>query len=151
MRTRGLLTGTAARALLCAVAALTTGCSTINTTLVQDLQWIWFGVAVLLAGLIFGGFRWGAWHDALKKWELPTAPKPGTKWWLAPLLLVTAIFVWFTVYTFSLNPLPSPPEQQWWNAGTWLLGSVIGTLAGWLGGRTWARSEFRRRYPGQSP
>ena len=153
MRTRSTQTGTAARALLCALAALTSGCLTINETLVQALQWIWLPVSVLLAGLIVGGFRWRAWYRALKAFEPPIAPKPGTVWWLkgwTPILLVGAVFVWFAVYNFSLNPLPSSPEQQWWNAGTWFLGSVIGALAGWFGGRAGARWEFRRRFPGQS-
>lgn len=153
MRTRSPKTGTATRILLCALATLTSGCSTINETLVQALQWIWLGVSVLLAGLIVGGLRWLAWYEALKAWEHPAAPKPGTKWWLGgwtPLLVVVGVFVWFAAYNFSLNPLPSSPEQQWWNAGTWFLGSLIGVLAGWFVGREGARWRFKKAYPGQS-
>ena len=153
MGTRSPQTGTAARILLCALTVLTSGCVTINETLVQALQWIWLIVSVLVAGLIVGAFRWQAWLGALKAWKHPNPPKPATKWWLngwTPLLVVGAIFVWFLGYNFSLNPLPSSPEQQWWNAGAWFLGSVVGALVGWFGGRAGARSEFRRRYPGQS-
>lgn len=153
MRTRSMRTGTMARVLLCVVTALPAGCTTVNQTLVQDLQWIWLVVSGLLAGLIVGGFRWRAWHGALESWEHPAAPKPGAKWWLkawTPLLLVGAILVGFAVYNFSLNPVPSSPEQQWWNAGAAFLGSAIGALAGWFGGKEWARREFRRRYPGRS-
>ncbi len=153
MPTQSPRTGTAARILLCALAALASGCATINETLVQALQWIWLGVSVVLAGLIVGGLRWLAWHGALKAWEHPAAPKPGTKWWLkgwTPLLVVVGIFGWFAVYNFSLNPLPSSPEQQWWNAGTWFLGSLIGALVGWFVGREGARWQFKKAYPGQS-
>ena len=153
MRTRGPKTGTAALALLCAVAALTSGCSTVNETLVQDLGEIWLVVFFLLTLLIVGVFRRLAWQGALEAWEHPAAPKPGTKWWQttwAPLLLVVAIFGWFAAYDFSWNPLPSSPEQQWSNVGTACLGSLMGTLAGWFGGKEWARRRFRRRYPGQS-
>ncbi len=153
MRTRSPQTGTAARALLCALTALTSGCVTINETLVQPLQWIWLLVSSLLAGLIVGGFRWRAWHGALEAFEPPTAPKPGTKWWQKawiPLVLVGLVFVWFAVYSFSLNPLPSSPGQKWWNAGFWFLGALVGALVGWFSGRAGARWEFMKRYPGQS-
>ena len=150
MRTRSSQTGATARVLLYALAVLTSGCLTVNETLVQDLHWIWLVVSGLMAGVIVGGFRWRAWHGALETWELPAAPKPGTKWWQkgwTPLLLVGTILVWFAVYNFFFNPLPSSPEQPWWNAGTWFLGSVIGAVVGWFGGRAGARSAFRRRYP----
>ena len=153
MRTRGPKTGTAALALLCAVTALNSGCTTVNETLVQDLGEIWLVVFFLLTLLIVGVFRGLAWQGALEAWEHPAAPKPGTMWWQttwAPLLLVVAIFGWFAAYDFSWNPLPSSPEQQWSNAGAACLGSLMGTLAGWFGGKEWARRRFRRRYPGQS-
>lgn len=153
MRTRGPKTGTAALVLLCAVTALTSGCSTVNETLVQDLGEFWLLVFVVLTSVIVCVFRGLAWQGALEAWEHPAAPKPGTKWWQTtrtPLLLVVAIFLGFAFYNFSWNPLPSSPEQQWWNAGAAFVGSVIGTLAGWLGGKKWARWDFGRRYPGQS-
>lgn len=153
MRTRSPQTDTAARALLCALAASTSGCATINETLVQRLQWIWLIFSVLLAGLIVGGLRWQAWYGALTAWEHPAAPKLGTRWWQkewTPLFLVAAILVWFVIYNFSWNPLPSSPEQQLWNAGAWFFGSVVGALIGWFGGKAVARQEYRRRYPGQS-
>lgn len=150
MRTRSPWTGTPARAaLLCTATSLTVGCSAINQTLVQDLHWIWFGLAVPLTLLIVGGLRWRAWHRALEDWKPPDAQEPGKGW--TPLLVVGALFVWFAVYNFSLNPVPSPPEQQWWNAATWLLGSVTGTLVGWFGGKLIARRNFRRLYPGRHP
>lgn len=153
MRTRGSKTGTAALVLLCAVTALTSGCSTVNETLVQDRGEFWLGFAAVLTSLIVGVFRRLAWQGALEAWEHPAAPKPGTKWWQTtrtPLLLVVAIFLGFAFYNFSWNPLPSSPEQQWWNAGAAFVGSVFGTLVGWFGGRWRARREFSRRYPGQS-
>lgn len=142
-----------ARALLCAPAALASGCTTINETLVQALQVVWFFVSLLLAGLIVGAWRRKAWRRALQDFEPPVPPKPGATWWLkgwTPLLVVGAVFVGFALYNFSWNPLPSSPEQQWLNAGTWLVGSVLGALAGWFVGRAVAAWDFRRRYPGRS-
>ncbi|MDE2973583.1 MAG: hypothetical protein OXU64_02505 [Gemmatimonadota bacterium] len=149
MRTRSPQSGTAARILLCALPALTSGCSFVNETLVQALSMIWLVVSVLLAGLIVGGLRWLAWSEALKAWEHPDPPKPVTKAW-TPILIVVVVFGVFALYNFSLNPLPSSPEQQWWNAGMWFLGSLIGALAGWFVGREGARRWFERAYPGQS-
>ena len=130
IRRRSLRTRTAwARALLFAPAALTSGCTTINETLVQPLWWTWAIVSGLLAGLIVCVLRWLAWYGALTEWEHPAAPKPGTKWWQkewTPLFLVGAVLVWFAVYSFSLNPLPSSPEQQWRNAGAGLRTSTEG-------------------------
>lgn len=154
MRTRSLQTGTVVRGLLCALAALTSGCSAIDATLVQALQWVWLAVSVLSAVLIVGGLGWLAWSEALKAWEHPVSPKPSAKWWLkgwTPILVVVAVFGWFALYNFSLNPLPSSPEQQWWNAGAALLGSVIGTVIGWFGGKELARRTFLRRYPDLAP
>lgn len=67
-----------------------------------------------------------------------------------PLLVVIGIFCVFTVYNFSLNPLPSSPEQQWWNAGTWFLGSLAGALVGWWVGWKAACWQFKKAHPGQS-
>lgn len=154
MQTRGPRIGTPARAAhLCAVTALTSGCTTIDETLVQPLQGVWFIVSLLLTGVIVGMWRRTAWRTALQRFEPPIPPTPGATWWLkgwTPFLVVGAVFVGFALYNFSGNPLPSSPGQQWWNAGAWLIGSVVGAVVGWFVGREVAGWEFRRRYPGQS-
>ena len=135
------------RALLCSLFGWSSGCAAIDPILVQDKAWVWLGASFVLAVAIVGAERRLAWYRAWKNWNL--AKDLETPKMRIPSILVIAVASAFAVYNFFGNPLPSPPEQKWQNLIAWVIGSGLGMVGGFLGGKKLAATQYKRVYARQ--
>ena len=118
----------------------------IEPYLIRDWAEIWFGISFLLwLGLGLLMVRGLLWH-ALSKWNLAGGvPRTRPAFYI---LVASAILcpVAFALMNFLWDG-PIPPEQRFWNSVGWAVGSAVGAIGAWQGGKRLVAQQYRKKFP----
>ena len=118
----------------------------LSDTMIGENTWVWF-LSPLVVSAGFGGLGMFFWFQRkFEKADLADLVSGGRTpesfalggWLLVIVLIVAAL--WFAGYN-SFSDIGIPPNQQRWNIGAWCVGTVVGCVVAYLGGR---RLAFRR-------
>jgi hypothetical protein len=133
-------------ALLLTLSACTQIERRVEPYLIRDWAEFWFGISLFLwlgLGLpIVTGLLW----RALSKWNLADGgPRTRPAFYT---LVVSAVLcpVAFMFMNFLWDG-PIPPEQRLWNSLGWAIGSAVGAIVAWQGGKWLIARQYRKRFP----
>ena len=118
-------------------------CSPIEDDLIRNTAWIWTFLISLLLFVLGGGFLvFSLYRKQLRNWDLQRNPGPPRSH-SGIVLIASSIVIWvlFTLFHLSIS---MPSGQHLKNLLGWLVGSVLGGLFAYWGGRRLAVDRYRR-------
>lgn len=103
---------------------------TDNLLMRDDLNWLWLVVPLLGIGLVGAIVIFFLRRGHLRQWDLRISPsEPAVRKISLGLIAIAAVIaIAFSVYNFFAGSID--PAQRLYNIGFWLLGTILGILAG---------------------